>query len=57
LLSRESLVECQGVFATAGRMLLIVHCYALLRMGPLSISYARSFRVISCGKVDYDKFS
>jgi hypothetical protein len=30
-------------------------CYALLRMRPLSISWAESSVVISCGKVDYDK--
>jgi hypothetical protein len=30
-------------------------CYALLRMRPLSISWAGCYVVISCGKVDYDK--
>jgi hypothetical protein len=30
-------------------------CYALLRMRPLSISWAECSVVISCGKVDYDK--
>jgi hypothetical protein len=30
-------------------------CYALLRMRPLSISWAESCVAISCGKVDYDK--
>jgi hypothetical protein len=30
-------------------------CYALLRMRPLSISYAEWSVVISCGKVDHDK--
>jgi hypothetical protein len=30
-------------------------CYALLRMRPLSISWAEYSVVISCGKVDYDK--
>jgi hypothetical protein len=30
-------------------------CFALLRMRTLSISYAESRVVISCGKVDYDK--
>jgi hypothetical protein len=29
-------------------------CYALLRMRPLSISWAECSVVISCGKVDYD---
>jgi hypothetical protein len=33
-----------------------VACYALLRMRPLSISCAECSVVISCGKVDYDKF-
>jgi hypothetical protein len=32
-------------------------CYALLRMRPLSISYAEAVFVISCGKVEYDKYS
>jgi hypothetical protein len=31
-------------------------CYALLRMRPLSNSWAESCNVISCVKVDYDKF-
>jgi hypothetical protein len=31
-------------------------CYALLRMRPLSISHAEDFFVISCGKVEYDKY-
>jgi hypothetical protein len=30
-------------------------CYALLRMRPLSISWAECSVVISCGTVDYDK--
>jgi hypothetical protein len=30
-------------------------CYALLRMRPLSRSWAECSVVISCGKVDYDK--
>jgi hypothetical protein len=30
-------------------------CYALLRMRPLSSSWAECSVVISCGKVDYDK--
>jgi hypothetical protein len=30
-------------------------CYALLRMRPLSISFAECSVVISCGNVDYDK--
>jgi hypothetical protein len=30
-------------------------CSALLRMRPLSISWAERSVVISCGKVDYDK--
>jgi hypothetical protein len=34
---------------------LMGNCYALLRMRPLSISWAEGFVVISCGKVDYDK--
>jgi hypothetical protein len=32
-----------------------VLCYALLRMRPLSISWAECSVVISCGKIDYDK--
>jgi hypothetical protein len=32
-----------------------VKCYALLRMRPLSISWAECSVVISCGKDDYDK--
>jgi hypothetical protein len=32
-------------------------CYALLRMRPLSRSWAEGSVVISCGKVDYDKSS
>jgi mannosyltransferase OCH1-like enzyme len=36
---------------------LMRNCYALLRMRPLSISYAEGFRIISCGKIEYDKFS
>jgi hypothetical protein len=31
-------------------------CYALQRMRPLTISWAECSVVISCGKVDYDKF-
>jgi hypothetical protein len=31
-------------------------CYALQRMRPLSISWAECSVVISCGKVDYDKY-
>jgi hypothetical protein len=31
-------------------------CYALLRIRPLSISCAEDFVVISCGKVDNDKY-
>jgi hypothetical protein len=31
------------------------NCYALLRIRPLSISWAECSVVISCGKVDYDK--
>jgi hypothetical protein len=30
-------------------------CYALLTMRPLSISSAEEFVVICCGKADYDK--
>jgi hypothetical protein len=33
----------------------IAGCYALLRMRPLSISWAECSVVISCGKVDHDK--
>jgi hypothetical protein len=35
--------------------ILMGKCYALLRMRPLSISWAECSVVISCGKVDYDK--
>jgi hypothetical protein len=38
-----------GRYAGFGR------CYALLRMRPLSNSWAECSVVISCGKVDYDK--
>jgi hypothetical protein len=31
-------------------------CYALLRVRPLSISYADGFLVFLCGKVKYDKY-
>jgi hypothetical protein len=37
------------------RKLYVEMCYALLRMRPLSISWAECSVVISCGKVDYDK--
>jgi hypothetical protein len=32
-------------------------CSALIRMSPLSMSYAEGFLVISCRKVEYDKSS
>jgi hypothetical protein len=34
-----------------------VVCYELLRMRTLSISYAKDFRMISCGEVEYDRSS
>jgi hypothetical protein len=34
---------------------LLRNCFALLRMRPLSISWAECSVVISCGKIDYDK--
>jgi hypothetical protein len=38
-----------------GHLLINRICYALLRMRPLSISWAECSVVIFCGKVDYDK--
>jgi hypothetical protein len=40
-----------------GVVILPVHCYALPRMRPQSMSYAEGFLVISCGKVEYEKSS
>jgi hypothetical protein len=39
----------------AARALPLDLCYALLRIRPLSISWAECSVVISCGKVDFDK--
>jgi hypothetical protein len=43
-----------GVGQTAEKYAVRI-CYALLRMRPLSTSYAEGILVFSCGKVEYDK--
>jgi hypothetical protein len=50
---RPDLSLAEGVVSPSARS--AGGCYALLRMRPLSNSWAECFVVISCGKVDYDK--
>jgi hypothetical protein len=47
--------ETDVVYSTNGTHGPKAKCYALLRMRPLSISWAECSVVMSCAKVDYDK--
>jgi hypothetical protein len=53
--SPAATVDLTLVLVNAPPRITFARCYALLRMRPLSNSWAECSVVISCRKVDYDK--